>query len=722
MLKQENSMPLGERIKKMIKSAGRGEVLFCGGVLLILAVFVRGVFLVQFADTALFPVAVGADTSEYFNWAKRILAGELLWQEVPIHAPLYPYFLAFLLWLTDMSIPAVRVIQAGVDVLAMGAVVAGLRALGCTRTAWLTGVIWAMYLPLVYISVQLLSESLLVPLISLGLLAQCLFFRSCGRRVKSCGRRDRSCGQPGGSDERQKGALVSRPLLVTAVLMGLFSGLAVITHPVTLFIPVLFAGLTYVAVVRTALMERGRGLLYAGTVLVVAFLVVAPVTLRNYQVSGEFILVQRHTALNMYIGNNPEATGTCYVRPDGSYEKLARLPERGQEQSVDTVSEARGVFLQKIADYVTSAPLDWAGLLGKKLLLTWNAVEIPTGSDLPFVRELTPLMRLPVHFFGILGPLALVGIYTHRRRFFFYPFIGVTAGYTILLTLLVTGARYRLGMLPALIALAAAGLAELSSSAARWTLKQRAIAAAVFAAGVIAAYAIQPPQVEHGRSEAYQLLAEANWRQRNLDRAEYWCRRAIKRRPEQTSSYHILGAIEAHRGDHQAAVRLYKQALEYAEGDVAEVKIDLANAWSRAGRTQRARRILENVVDEHPENAKAWYNLGVLAEKMQKRKRAMKLYQRALRHDAGFVSAHVNYGVLLVKQGNLGRARTHFQGALRLDPQKTMAYNGLAMIALRRGQVGDARRDLEQSLELDQDQPRIQRLWQKVTEQSRSPR
>ena len=134
-------------------------------------------------------------------------------------------------------------------------------------------------------------------------------------------------------------------------------------------------------------------------------------------------------------------------------------------------------------------------------------------------------MRIPLRFFALVAPLALIGLYTQRRRLAFYPFIGILAGYTGMLTVLVTGARYRMGMLPALIVLAGTGVAQLATSKVRWSLSQKSIAAGILLAGVILVYSIEPPRIENGRSEAYQLLAEATWPKGEPEKTEKWAQR-----------------------------------------------------------------------------------------------------------------------------------------------------------------------------------------------------
>ncbi len=73
-----------------------------------LGIALRLAYLAEFAESPLFRHPHGPDVQEYVAWAREILAGRLLWPEVRIHSPLYPYFLAAL-QAAGLPLHAVRV-------------------------------------------------------------------------------------------------------------------------------------------------------------------------------------------------------------------------------------------------------------------------------------------------------------------------------------------------------------------------------------------------------------------------------------------------------------------------------------------------------------------------------------------------------------------------------------------------------------------------------------
>ena len=174
---------------RMRREAKRTLFLIC--VYLLVALGIRFVYLIEFSESPLFSTPLGPDVEEYASWANEILSGNLLWQSVRIHSPLYPYFLATFLWLFDgdNAICGVRVTQMILGFLAVIPVAGALRlslmgASNVKNEGEVGGgvrfpilliflLLWAWYPPLIYYLGELTSEVLLVPLLSLSV--YCLY-------------------------------------------------------------------------------------------------------------------------------------------------------------------------------------------------------------------------------------------------------------------------------------------------------------------------------------------------------------------------------------------------------------------------------------------------------------------------------------------------------------------------------------------------------------------
>ncbi len=624
----------------------------------LLAVLLRLLYWLQYVALPAGRVPVGADVVEYDRWARQILSGELLWTELPIHAPLYAYWLAGAYALTGVSLPWVRLLQLGLDLVGLVCVVAALWRLVNRRAAFLAALFWALYQPLIYYSAELLSESLAVTLMAGMLLCWALAHR------------------PGG-----RGPLRFWPLGAGAFL----GGLAAITHPLTLAISVPFAGWSLWCLRRQ---YRARRLTVSAAALGgLLVLPVLPVTWRHAQVSGELVLIQAHSGLNLYIGNNPDADGTCNVRPGPAYEALVRRPYLAGARSE---AEARRYFRGEVARFVRRQPLRAAWLVWRKAALTWNGADLPSGADLPIVQYQTPFMRLPLLRFGFVGPLALAAWSLRRcRRRHLAPFLWVPLCTTAALALLVTSGRYRLMMTPALLGAAALSCEGLWRCWRRHDRRTWLQALVLAVAGLALAYAVPAPSLPTAEGEAVVLLAEAAWRVRDLPAAEHLVRYGLAGEPGSAALHHLLGNILQEQGHLEEATAALRQAVA-SDPDRLAARVDLAIALAAGGATAEARELLAAAAARTDAGAEVWYNLGVLRERLGEPAAAADAYRQALERDRTHASARLNLGILLLRGGDEAAAEGELAAVLRLRPRDDKALAALGVLHAGRGDYARA--------------------------------
>jgi len=90
------------------------------------------------------------------------------------------------------------------------------------------------------------------------------------------------------------------------MLAGFVLGLATLTRPVTLLFPVVLLA-WILATVESA--RKVKALKTLGVVTIMMVMTILPWTIRNYVVTGSFVLVTSTDGLNFYIGHNPRANG-----------------------------------------------------------------------------------------------------------------------------------------------------------------------------------------------------------------------------------------------------------------------------------------------------------------------------------------------------------------------------------------------------------------------------
>jgi hypothetical protein len=206
---------------------------------------------------------------------------------------------------------------------------------------------------------------------------------------------------------------------------------------------------------------------------------VAPVTVRNAIVTGDFMLISSQGGINLYLGNNAYADGLTMIMPEveldesvswrqfGVVTRVAAEREAGREMSE---AELSAFWTKKAVSFIVSNPGKFASLVWKKSVYLVCGFENSDNTDIYYQRTKSRLFSFLLwnldewlYFpFGLLLPLALVGIYVHRnRRRDLAPLYLFVLAYIPTIVLFLVTARHRLPLVPFLIIMAAAGLVKL---------------------------------------------------------------------------------------------------------------------------------------------------------------------------------------------------------------------------------------------------------------------
>ncbi|MDH3214479.1 MAG: glycosyltransferase family 39 protein, partial [Myxococcales bacterium] len=441
----------------------RGERLAVAGIG-IFALVLRLLHVQQIRANDPFFDRPSVDPRFYHEWALRIAGGDW-WGDGPFFmAPLYPYFLGSLYRVFGPSFLVPRLVHAVLGALTCVLVWRLAREFFDRRVALLAGALTAVYSMLIFYEGSLLAENLLVPLTLLAVLAA----------VRA----------------------LARPTAGRWVLAGAAVGLAAVARPNALLFAAVLGVWLFVALRARAPLARRFAL--AGAFAAGTALAVLPVTARNLVVTGDATLIATSGGSNFYSGNNPDANGA--YRVPRSFPRLAADDAREQEaiyhQYAERAlgrtlrpSEASAYWFGQGLAYIRDHPAAWLRLEFRKLALFLNAEEIWNNRSIELSRPFSWVLRLPLLTFGVMAPLALLGLATTardwRRLFPLYAMIGVYLATALLLFVL---SRYRVPVVPVLIVFTACGAMHLVDAARSRRLRDLALALAALALFAVATH------------------------------------------------------------------------------------------------------------------------------------------------------------------------------------------------------------------------------------------
>ena len=669
----------------------------------LLALSLRLLYLHGIQDSPLFTTPV-VDAGTYVADARYLNDESWLGRPAPFwQPPLYPYALALLFRICGDNLLIPRLLQA-----ILGAAVCVLtyligRRVFSPAVALVAGLAAALYGPLIYFGGELLP---VIPAIFLDLLLVLFLLRA----------------SPGGR----------RTWLLAGLLLGL-AALAVAN--ILLFLPFLIPWL-WLTRRREGIAPRRiaqQSVLLLGGCL----LVISPVTLRNYRVGDDWVLISHNAGINFYIGNNPDYDRTVEIRPGKDWARLADMPE--WEAGIERPSAKSRFFFARAWGFMASEPLACSRLLLRKLYLFWHGDEIRRNLDPYFARRDSALLsallwkRGLAFPFGLVAPLALLGLVTFWRS----PAGRTPGGRLLILFLLVYTAsvvlffvtsRYRLPAVPLLLLFAAQGARECLNR------NRRALIALPFLL-LLTNMGAGPMDME-GEPQQHFWLGYAHEQKGMSASAIGEYRTVLRHRPSHENALLRLAALYGDRREYYKAIEVYRQFLgTYPES--ARARFLLASAYLQVQQYGRAVVEYETLVPLLPDWAELYGRLGYAHLMAGHLDRAAAAYRRTieLRPDSSLVRyqlarlyqaegdlhaaveecrvlvsqephraehrAHLadllieqesagQESILLERTSRTRQAEEQLREAIRLDPDYVLSYWALGLLLARQDRYAEA--------------------------------
>jgi tetratricopeptide (TPR) repeat protein len=567
--------------------------------LLLGALFLRLLYLATILDNPYFTVPV-TDEAMYDSWARTIVAGGTFLHYPYYDSPLHAFFLASVYWLFGHSFLAVRLVQVALGVLNVLLLYRIALRLADPLTARITGLLAAAYLPFLYYEGLLEKESVALCLLDASVLLAL-------------------------------GAL-ARPTALAFWCAGAVLGLLALSRINALALAPLILTVVWLHLGNRAAVARATGALLLGLVMIIA-----PVTLRNRLVSGEWIPITVSGGQVLYTANNPDnPTGELSpvpgVRSTSLFERIDfhRKAEAETGRAM-TPGEVSAYWGRKSLEFSLGHPAAQARMVGHRFLQFWNKEELADNHSIDQFKQFSWVLRAPLPGYWFVAPLAIAGLVLAwpRRRALALPYMAV-GGYLLSLLPFWISSRYRVPIAGLLIFFAALALAHVIRIR-RDAGADAGRRIAMFALGLVAAAALcwQP------MSRSHQPTLERN-----------------------------LAYAHEQIGEYDRAIAIYER-LRAAERN-PENELYLANALGLAGRTVEAKTLLAQLAG--PGNSR-----------------------EVRRHALMF------QGDLARRQAKWDEAAGAFRSVLVLNQADYEAWNELAKILLAQERLDDAEQALRAS-------------------------
>ncbi|MFN0244466.1 MAG: tetratricopeptide repeat protein [Planctomycetota bacterium] len=623
-------------------------------ILLGIAFTLRLVYVLQSRASPLF-ANPQMDALYHVDWARALARGEDFQPGPFFRAPLYPWFLGATFRLFGDGLLWPRVLQALIGTVSVALVYWVAQRAFDRRTGLVASAFAATYWVLVYFEGELLLPVLEVPayLLAIG--------TSLALRTSSSKWLALACG-------------------------GCWGAAALVRPNGLMFVPFVAAWIFWC--------ERAharRALSVCSLFALGVCTPIAPITIYNRVVGHDTVLVSSQGGVNFWIGNNPRSDGVSAIvpgtRPDwwGGYYDSIRQAEAAVGRALKP-SEVSRYYSAKAWKWIRDEPSAALRHLAWKLRLFWTDFEIGNNQDERFFAlRFGPVLRaLPITF-GILAPLALIGIArAWRKSGELFPLFGFVVAYTASVVAFFVCARFRVPVLPPLMIFAAFACVSAydDARARRYKPLFAALASALVLCVLVAAV---PDEIDESPAQGLWLLGVHEAQHGSQERAVEYYQESIRANPRYPNAHHDLGTALHELGRSEEARVAIAAALALDPRSVLALRA-LAYVELETGRPAQARAAAERMTELAPHDSEANY---LLAKALCAEAEALRtargdeaavraLLEQALpRFERGFAartSDEIGFegafgaGTVLFHLGRFGEAADRFAAALRARP------------------------------------------------------
>lgn len=632
----------------------------------------------------------------YFNQAVKFAETGTLFHGVFFKAPLYPFLLGLLFKFTGPSYLIPRLLQA-----LAGASSSVLAAGICNKTfgsraGIIAGLLAALYGPSIYFD----GELLITPLITVLDLAGLYYFSSAWQNESK------------------------RSLHLAAA--GAMFGFSALARPTIL---------PFAAIIFLFLLLKGKsikGMIRSMVFPTVMFLVILPVTVRNYRAGDDLVLISAQGGLAFYTGNNPGSDGMFGV-PAGfkqiggnfEYYDCVKLAEKSSGRSLKP-SEVSDFFYMEGIKYWRENPLQSMRLLIKKVMLFFGNHEISNNQDISaWTRDSIVLRILPFNFAFLLGA-AFLGMYSallmKKSLVSAIPLCLFILIYSTTVVLFFVAARYRIPVAIVLTIFAGNGISSLDMMLREKGIRR--ISPVLLSAVII--FCVSSADL-FGLENKTGIQAEFGYgvtylRGGNLEEAEERFTNVLEAHQGYPRAHLNLGVIafekagknsdphEKNRYLEEAVIHYRKELAlnpsdELAFNNLGVIMLDRGRFDDAASFFREALERRENYMRAYRNLALSLINQGKLEDAADVLERGLKVLETTVEYEQDEVGLRRDLGAIYRDMGLFDNALVQFEGARDLNRANAENYMDIGMIAAAKGDWDAAEKSLAKAVELDPSSP-----------------
>jgi tetratricopeptide (TPR) repeat protein len=655
------------------------------------------------------------DSLIHHNWAVRISDGQWLRDGVFFRAPLYPYFLGGIYSLFNNSQTAAKLIQMLLGCVSCLLIYHVAKRLFNETAGLIALIISSFYGMFLYFENELLIVSLIVFLDLLSLLF----------------------------------LLIARdsPKLSNWFLSGCFLGLSATARPNILLFAVILPLWIYFAFRKKFRIQQTCQFIIA--LSIGCIIPILPVTVHNYVIGKDFVLIASQGGVNFYIGNNPQSDGRTAIVPGtrdtwwGGYEDQINMAKSVLGNPNAKPSEISGYWYRKGFGFIANNPFDFLALTLKKLYLFWNAHEIGNNRGIKFVTRHSVVFRYLTFKFWLICALAFAGIYLSlRRQFRVSLLLTFILSYMISVVLFFVCARYRMPVISFLIIFASYTLFEwvraivddhsLKGLLSRPMLRNSVI---IFVTTGLITFPVGGSRLE--QAQGYFNEGEAYRIRRDFNNAIRCYEKAKNVNPHYVSPYvNMVNVYMDGLHDYDKAAEIVEEALGVAPGNAEvlynmgvlllklkqkgkarecflktlEANANYTDAHIKLGEMYERESDYEKALDEYlsatlskPTSHELCGRIGNVNIKLERFPEARQAFRMALEINPNFAGAHVNIGETYLQEGDFEKATTHFEKAIRISPRYAAPYNNIGVALRKMGKTEEAVSYFDKAIDLKPD-------------------